>query len=81
MTITTIKLRNNSSKVYNGIKPGQTVNVENPTLYLVNGFATVDIQTEEAPKAKKKKQTKEVYENENKEAENTPDADLLNELD
>lgn len=41
MVITTIKLVNNSNKVYNGVKPGQSVNVENPEFYLVNGFTVI----------------------------------------
>lgn len=41
MKITTIKLRNNSTKTYNGVKPGQCVNVEDPTPYFVNWFIAV----------------------------------------
>ena len=40
--INTIKLRNDSNRNYNGIKPGQTVNVEDPTFYIANGFHPID---------------------------------------
>lgn len=40
--INTIKLRNDSKRSYNGIKPGQTVNVEDPTFYIANGFNPID---------------------------------------
>lgn len=40
--INTIKLRNDSKRSYNGIKPGQTVNVEDPTFYIANGFNPIE---------------------------------------
>ena len=37
------KLQNFSKKTYNGIKPGRAVETDQPTLYLLNGFRTVDV--------------------------------------
>lgn len=37
------KLQNFSKKTYNGIKPGRAVEADQPTLYLLNGFRTVDV--------------------------------------
>ena len=37
------KLQNFSKKTYNGIKPGRAVETDQPTLYLLNGFKTVDV--------------------------------------
>ena len=63
----TIKLRNDSSRCYNGIKPGQTVNVEDPTFYIVNGFNPVDElpveQKESELESKTKKELEEMCQN------------------
>lgn len=65
--IDTIKLRNDSSRCYNGIKPGQTVNVEDPTFYIVNGFSPVDQlpveQKESELESKTKKELEEMCQN------------------
>lgn len=37
------KLQNFSKKTYNGIKPGRSIETDKPTLYLLNGFKTVDV--------------------------------------
>lgn len=37
------KLQNFSKKTYNGIRPGRAVETDQPTLYLLNGFRTVDV--------------------------------------
>ena len=65
--IDTIKLRNDSTRCYNGIKPGQTVDVEDPTFYIVNGFNPVDQlpveQKEDGLEDKTKKELEEMCQN------------------
>ncbi len=61
--INTIKLRNDSKRSYNGIKPGQTVNVEDPTFYIANGFHPIDkLPTEKADGGLESKTLKELKE-------------------
>lgn len=61
--INTIKLRNDSKRSYNGIKPGQTVNVEDPTFYIANGFHPIDeLPSEKEDESLESKTLKELKE-------------------